>query len=171
MTRYFPKLQKAIWLRICYPHLHKNHSKWNGNAIIKSKQFVCQHILKYNQKFNGIKQLPIIIFIYHTRIWKRVCKSVCILLSCFSKDQLPYNETYFFNFFISLERGEGREKKRERYINVWLPLTHPILGTWPASQACALTGFELVTLWFTGPCSIHWATPARARRCFLTSEI
>ena len=32
------------------------------------------------------------------------------------------------------------EKERERIIHVWLPLTHPLLGTWPATQACALTG-------------------------------
>ena len=32
------------------------------------------------------------------------------------------------------------EKERERNINVWFPLTHPLLGTWPATQACALTG-------------------------------
>ena len=32
------------------------------------------------------------------------------------------------------------EKERERNINVWLPLTCPLLGTWPAAQACALTG-------------------------------
>ena len=29
---------------------------------------------------------------------------------------------------------------RERNINMQLPLTHPVLGTWPATQACALTG-------------------------------
>ena len=28
----------------------------------------------------------------------------------------------------------------ERNIYVWLPLTHPVLGTQPATQACALTG-------------------------------
>ena len=28
----------------------------------------------------------------------------------------------------------------EKNINVWLPLTHSLLGTWPATQACALTG-------------------------------
>ena len=28
----------------------------------------------------------------------------------------------------------------ERNINVWLPLTYPLLGTWLATQACALTG-------------------------------
>ena len=25
-------------------------------------------------------------------------------------------------------------------MNVWLPLAHPLLGTWPATLACALTG-------------------------------
>ena len=38
--------------------------------------------------------------------------------------------------YLFLERGEGKE----RNINVWLPLTHPLLGTWPATQARALTG-------------------------------
>ena len=43
----------------------------------------------------------------------------------------------FFNKdFIYFQRGEGREKERERNINVWLPLTCPLLGTWPATQAC-----------------------------------
>ena len=37
--------------------------------------------------------------------------------------------------YLFLERGEGREKERERYINVWLPLAHPLLGTWPTTQA------------------------------------
>ena len=39
--------------------------------------------------------------------------------------------------FSSLERGEGREKERERNINVWLPLAYPPLGTWPTTQAGA----------------------------------
>ena len=40
--------------------------------------------------------------------------------------------------FIFRERG--REEERERNITVWLSLEHPLLGTWPATQACALTG-------------------------------
>ena len=46
----------------------------------------------------------------------------------------------FFKDFICLvlQKGEGREKERERNINV-LPLVHLLLGTWPATQACALT--------------------------------
>ena len=45
------------------------------------------------------------------------------------------------DFFIyMLLMGEEGEKERERKINVWLPLTHPQLGTWPANQVWALSG-------------------------------
>ena len=47
----------------------------------------------------------------------------------------------FFNKdFIYLILEKGRENERERVINVWLPHARPLLGTWPATQACALTG-------------------------------
>ena len=45
--------------------------------------------------------------------------------------------TFFFFFFF---RERGREEERERNISVSLPLTRPPLGTWPVTQACALTG-------------------------------
>ena len=56
-----------------------------------------------------------------------LCQS--ILYYCF-KDSID----------LFLESGEGREKERERNISVWLPVMWPPLGTWPATQACALTG-------------------------------
>ena len=53
----------------------------------------------------------------------------------------------------------------ERSINVWLPLTCSLLGTWPATQACALTGnltsdpllprLALNALSHTSQCSIY----------------
>ena len=43
---------------------------------------------------------------------------------------------YLFLKILFIFRGEGRE----RTINVWLPLTYPLLETWPATQPCALTG-------------------------------
>ena len=43
-------------------------------------------------------------------------------------------------FYLFLDRGEGKEKERERNINVWSPVVHPLLGTWPTTQAYALTG-------------------------------
>ena len=43
--------------------------------------------------------------------------------------------------YLFLDRGEGREKERKRRnMNVWLPLVYPLLETWPANPACALTG-------------------------------
>ena len=42
----------------------------------------------------------------------------------------------FIHLFIFGERG----KEGEGNINVWLPLVCPLLGTWPTTQACALTG-------------------------------
>ena len=46
--------------------------------------------------------------------------------------------SFFKDFiYLFLERGEGREKEK-RHINVWLPLAHPLLGTWPTTQAWAL---------------------------------
>ena len=42
--------------------------------------------------------------------------------------------------YLFSEKGEGGEEKRERNINVWLPHAHLLPGTWPAAQACALTG-------------------------------
>ena len=47
----------------------------------------------------------------------------------------------FLRFYVFIFRKRGREgRKRGREINVWLPLGCPLLGTWPATQACALTG-------------------------------
>ena len=42
--------------------------------------------------------------------------------------------------YLFLERGEGRKKERERNMSVWLSLMHLLLGTWPTTPACALTG-------------------------------
>ena len=51
------------------------------------------------------------------------------------------NSIYFLGFiYLFLERGEGKEKEREKKINVWLPLMRPLLGIWSTTQACALIG-------------------------------
>ena len=48
--------------------------------------------------------------------------------------------SHFLLKILFIFRRQGRDKERERNINVWLPLACPLLGTWPAIQACALTG-------------------------------
>ena len=45
-----------------------------------------------------------------------------------------------FYLFLEIENGKERETlMRKRNID-GLPLAHPQMGTWPATQACALTG-------------------------------
>ena len=51
---------------------------------------------------------------------------------------------------------------------MWFPLTWPPLGTWPITKTHALTGNRTSYPLVWNQCSIHWATPARARcRTFL----
>ena len=59
------------------------------------------------------------------------CPFFCVLASLiFQKDII----------YLFLERGKGGRKRERRNISVWLPLACPLLGTWPTTQACALTG-------------------------------
>ena len=53
---------------------------------------------------------------------------------------LSFFLSFLFSIYLFLEGGEGKEKEGERNVSVWLPLAHSILGTWPATHACALTG-------------------------------
>ena len=46
----------------------------------------------------------------------------------------------FKDFILFTFRERGREGEREKNIIVWLSLARPLLGTWPATQASALTG-------------------------------
>ena len=48
--------------------------------------------------------------------------------------------SFFLRFYLVIFRERGKEGERERNINVWLPFTRPLLGTWPTTQARALTG-------------------------------
>ena len=56
--------------------------------------------------------------------------------------KITYNKSRFFKrFYLFIFRERGREREREgEKLNVWLPLAHPLWGTWPETQAYALTG-------------------------------
>ena len=47
---------------------------------------------------------------------------------------------FFVRFYLFIFKERGRAGDMERNINVWLPLACPQLGTWPSTQACAVTG-------------------------------
>ena len=56
--------------------------------------------------------------------------------------EIQDSSSFFFKrFYLFIFREKGREEKeREKNINVWLLLMCPLVGTWPATQACVLTG-------------------------------
>ena len=92
-------------------------------------------------------------FITHFKLLMGGCLHNCVVLL---KQKILSIYIYFFKDFIYLFlEKEGREKERKRNTNAWLPLTFPLVGTWPATQACALTenrtGDPLVRSWH----SIH----------------
>ena len=78
-----------------------------------------------------------------------------ILFKSFFKESfLQWSVLIFLKDFIYLflEKGGGREKKRERNINVWLPVAYPQLGwlqgsiqsTEPYQLGLSLSYFEVV---------------------------
>ena len=77
---------------------------------------------------------------------------------------------FFQRFYIFIERGEGKEKERERNIDMWEILRLVVLYTpnWgPGRQPWHVPWLEIkpMTLWFTGQHSTHWTTLARASFC------
>ena len=63
-------------------------------------------------------------------------KYTCHILLCIMCTFMSKSFEIFY-LFIFGERGRG---EKERNILVWLHLLRPLLGTWPATQACVLTG-------------------------------
>ena len=59
-------------------------------------------------------------------------KSACTKLFTFL-------ELSIFLKILFIFREKGKEGERDRNINVWLHLTRPLLGTWPRTQANAVT--------------------------------
>ena len=78
----------------------------------------------------------------HVCIWMESWWLLLIILLTGKEIRLKVQTVSIFPFFkiLFLERGERKEKERERNKNMWLPLTCSLPGTWPAMQACALTG-------------------------------
>ena len=70
---------------------------------------------------------------------------------------------YLFFRILFIFRGRGREGEREGEKHQCVFASHvELTGTWPATQARALTGNWTSDPLVLSPRSIHWATPARA---------
>ena len=93
------------------------------------------------------------------------------IFSAFSRTNIQRRETLMFIFFkiLFLERGSGGE--RERNINVWLPFERPLLRTWPATQACALTGNQTSEPLVRRPALNPLSHTSRGSRVYVTEPL
>ena len=63
-----------------------------------------------------------------------------ILTGSLNSIPVTFKIIYLFIFRVRGE-GEGRRETSMCKRNIYqLPLTHPQMGTWPATQVCVLTG-------------------------------
>ena len=94
---------------------------------------------------------------FHSFLWlSNIASHICT--TAFKK--IIWLKNILFIYF--LDRREGKEKERGRKINVWLPQMSLPPGSWPTARHVPWVEIKLATFWFAGPCSIHWATSARA---------
>ena len=90
----------------------------------------------------------------------KLFKSRWIITAITKRKKISQNFKKRFYLFIFRERG--REEEGERNISVWLPLVRPLLGTWPVTLACALTGNRRGDPLVLRLALNHWATLARS---------
>ena len=69
---------------------------------------------------------------------------------------------YLF-IYLFIERGKGGRKRGRETSMCGCLLSTSYWGPGPQPRHAPWLGIELVTLCFVVQCSIHWATPARAR--------
>ena len=111
-------------------------------------QYVIQTFLLRKRSYSGYptcSQLVFLLINFQQVGSLTFSKLVTLHCLCFAprnkQHTTPVYYYSFLNIFLKVfyfQRGEGREKEREKNINVWLPLI--LLKTWPATQACTLTG-------------------------------
>ena len=109
---------------------------------------------------------PVIIFLY---LWTNLMTTFLTFALDVFFSHWRFYLFYFKDFiYLFLERGERREKERERNISVWLPLMCGCLScarSWepgPQPRHVPWLGTEPVTFWLTDWHSIYWATLSRA---------
>ena len=112
---------------------------WMSNAISSNTGISYPNYMFHSKQpkipviyiLNNISEVDILNILFYLHHW--------ILLAFFTYCVIEFLwYVHFFEDFIYLFLEGKRE--RERNINVWLPLLHPQLGSWPTTQACTLTG-------------------------------
>ena len=127
---------------------HKVSSSTLHNSVPSSERGeIC--VWRYLNKDPAIIVSFLLIFNYYCPL-KIVWLIVSLFISGFST-----NPVFIKRFYLFIFRQKGREGEREG------EKQQCVVGTWPATQACALTGNRTSNPLVHRP--IHWATPARVQ--------
>ena len=134
-----------------------------------SKMFEWAHS-SLPRKFSITTDNPFYIYTWTLKVgtyrWYFMCRDVLGWHHwVYTLDFDPWNNSRilesFFKHFMFRERG--REWKRGRETSMCGCLSHALCwGPGLQLRHVPWLGIIPATLWFTGWCSIHWATPARA---------
>ena len=112
-------------------------------------------------------------------LFLNICQFYSVIQTCISLMifyLIPLSIVTFFFFFLEdiiylfLERGREEERGRDTSMCGCL-LCAPYWGRGLRPRHVPWLSIELVTLWFAGWHSIHWATPARAYDYFYSSLV
>ena len=95
---------------------------------------------------------------------------LCLHLGQNLKSEFKFFKKYFIYFVIYFYKKEGRKRGKETSMCGCL-LHAPHWGPGPKPRPVPWLGIKPVTLWFTGQCSIHWATLARAECNFFRNMV
>ena len=91
-------------------------------------------------------------YIYNFKKSFSIKQTNSVILKSHIRKKIFYHNTIVFLkilFYLFLERGERKEKERERNINVWLPLIQPHWGPGLQPRHVPWLGIEPATFWFT----------------------
>ena len=139
-----------------------------GRSLSPKIKAVCLHEGHFIKKANGICRMEITICQNEVKIlcikWPTYEVIIITVLKEFEVKYILSEDSFFKRDFIHLflergREGEREEKKHQCVVGLsgapyWGPVLQP--------RHVPLLGIKPATLWFTGWCSIHWATPARA---------
>ena len=98
-----------------------------------------------------------------------IVNNAFITWGCIYQDSAFVNGSFIFNFLkkiLFLDRGREGERGRETSMCGCLSCA-PYWGPGPQPRHVLWLGIKPATIWLTGWCSIHWATPSRAIFNFL----
>ena len=145
---------------MCYFVLVQNCFRYSGSFVVPYKFWVFSY---FCEKINVDSDC--------TNAWMVLCSmdilTIFIFILMVHKHGISFHFIFVFSFFhqsvflnilfiyFQREGKGGRKRRRETSLCEIHQLVASKWGTWPTTQASALTGNQPVTLWFTGQHSIH----------------